>query len=87
MAEKWYNDSNEVRTFVTALIDAEVLQDGEDIKAALSHPQRYNDEYNAWAENGYPTEGDTTWDDFVDAVTTEDEDSEDEDEDEDADSE
>lgn len=78
MATQWYHDANEIRTFQQALIDAEVLEDSEDMKAFLTHPQRYNNEYRAWEEAGYPQETDDTWDEFVQAIGSEDEEEEEE---------
>jgi len=77
-SDKWYNDSQLVRSFQTALMQADILQDTEDVSAFNSKPQRYDDEFNTWAAAGYPEEGDGNWDEFVDNITP-DEDSEEDD--------
>jgi hypothetical protein len=80
MAERWYHDSSLLRSFGTALINAEVLEDLEDVLAFFQHPQRYNQFYMEWENAGFPNEGDDNWDEFVDSIS-ESEDSEEEEED------
>jgi hypothetical protein len=75
----WYNDATVVRSYVTALTNAEI--DSEDLIAILKHPKQYSDTYDSWASFGFPeSEDDDGWDDFVAEISNEDE-TEDEDED------
>lgn len=66
----WYNDASLVRNFGIALSNAEVLEDNEDFAAFLAKPQRYNEEFDIWQQNGYPaSDGEDGWDEFVDGIT------------------
>lgn len=70
MADKWYDDATLLRNFTAAMIEAGV-EDSQDI---LRKPHKYNDEFEAWVDNGYPDEeGDEGWDEFVSAITSEEE--------------
>ena len=81
-SDKWYNDSNLVSSFGTALIDASVLEDTEAFKSYLNKPFKFNAEYEAWEEAGYPTTEDDNWDEFVEAISTDEEESDEEEEEE-----
>lgn len=50
----WYNgDASEFRTFLADLIDAEVLEDVEDVKRFCDKPQKWDRMHTAWVENDY----------------------------------
>lgn len=75
----WYSDSKLVASFGAALVNAGVLEDGDDFRAFLMTPQRWDDEFNAWKDTGYPTdEDDDEWEGFILAIGGEDEDEEEE---------
>ena len=71
MAEVWYQDVNLLSSFGTVLKDAGVLEDADDFRDYLNKPFKYNDEYDAWEEAGFPDEGTDNWDTFVDAISSE----------------
>lgn len=66
MATAWYSDSTKLHGLLEALCNAGILETAEEVKSYLKTPMRYDDEYNAWAEAGYPiTEDDEGWEDFT----------------------
>lgn len=65
----WYDNATVLRGFQAALVEAGVLTESEEIKGFLSHPQRYNEYYDAWEENDFPDPEHDNWDDFVAAVS------------------
>lgn len=73
MAERWYNDASLFRSFGSALVNAEVLEDTEDVNGFFTHPQRYNQFYIEWENAGFPNNEDAGWDDFVDAISEDEE--------------
>jgi hypothetical protein len=66
----WYDDSRLLIDFAKALAWAGVVEDMSDV---LDKPYKYDEEFDAWKEAGYPSEEDTEWDDFVTAVKGEEE--------------
>lgn len=71
----WYSDSDTLRAFGKALVNAEVLEDGDDFLGFLSKPMQYKATYDTWSEAGYPEdESDDGWEEFVEAISSDDED-------------
>ncbi len=68
----WIDSAADLRKFLNILIDADVIEDTEDVQSFLDKPQRYNDVYDAWDEAGFPESDDDNWDEFVGSVTDED---------------
>lgn len=86
MTDKWYTDSKLVAALGEALTNADVLTEQTDFTNYLKKPMAYNDHYDAWAEAGYPTsEDDNGWDEFVEAVNSDEEGDEDDDNDDESD--
>lgn len=74
--QNWYDSAADLRKFLTVLIDAEVIEDTDDVQSFLNKPQRYNEVYEAWDDAGFPESDDENWDEFVNAIS--DDESEDE---------
>lgn len=68
---KWYNDRTLLVNFSTALIDAGVLEDTDEVKDYFARPYRYDEYFDAWREAKYPMEDDEGWDDFVNSIDNE----------------
>ena len=67
----WYNDTTLFRNFAIALTNAEALEDPDDFIAFFQKPQRYNEEFDVWKENSYPTDdSDSNWEEFVDGISS-----------------
>lgn len=49
----WYNDPTSLRNFLIALIEAEEITDLEEVVDYCTTPQKYNDAYKQWEENGF----------------------------------
>ena len=60
----FYDDPLRLRDFAKALEQAE-LADENDV---LKKPYKFESEYEAWADNGFPTQEDPEWDSFIDAL-------------------
>lgn len=67
--DKWYNSATDLRSFLSILIDAEAVEDTDDVQAFLSHPQKWNEEYKIWEAAGFPQQDDGAWDEFVNDIT------------------
>ena len=69
MADKWYADAYLVDGLQEALTNAEVFTEAVEIIKFRKSPQKYNDYYEAWETANFPTsEDDDGWDEFVEAV-------------------
>lgn len=68
-SNNWSDSASDIRKFLNILIDAEVLQDTDDVQTFVNKPQQYNGVYQAWDDAGFPDSEDENWDDFVSAVT------------------
>lgn len=55
MPSQWYNsiDASDFRTFMADLIDEGLIEDLDDASTFLERPQRYNDLYKTWVDNGF----------------------------------
>jgi hypothetical protein len=78
----WYNDVRLLTGFGKTLCAAGVLEDSDDFTAYLDSPQRWSDEFDSWAECGYPTETDDGWGDFLNSFDGDESDDDDDDDDE-----
>lgn len=74
--DRWYESSTDLRKFMVMLIDAEILEDTDDIKEFLNKPHRFNTEYKAWEDSGFVESDDAEWDDFVTSLSSDEEDAE-----------
>ncbi len=73
-ADKWYDDARLTRAFCNALIEAGYLESNEEIREFNKKPQKFDDEYDAWAEAGFPDDANEDgWTEFVEAISTEEE--------------
>lgn len=72
MANNWYPDSR-LASFVQALVNAEQIEDTEDLVLFVTKPQAYDEVYAAWEDNGSPSSDEEDgWDDFITAITDDD---------------
>lgn len=74
MANNWYDSATDLRKFLNVLIDAEVVEDTDDVQSFLNKPQQYNGIYEAWDDAGFPDSDDEAWNEFVSSVTDEEDD-------------
>lgn len=75
-ADRWYDDVRLTVGLTNALIEAGYLEDNSEIQEFLQElrkkPQKFNDEFDAWQEAGYPDdEGEDGWTDFTNAISSE----------------
>ena len=81
---KWYNDGSVVRKFLQALIEAEFIENIEEVTSFVERPRDYNAAHEAWVDAGAPEdESEDGWDAFVDAIDNDDDDDEEDDGDDD----
>lgn len=53
MADSWYNDPATLRSLLKDLIEAEEITDLDEVVEYCDKPQKYNDAYESWKENGF----------------------------------
>jgi hypothetical protein len=70
----WIDSGATVRKFLNVLIDAEAIENIEDVQQFLNKPERYNEVYEAWDDAGFPESDDENWDEFVSTITDEEDD-------------
>lgn len=66
---QWYNDPLKLRDFAKALDDAGIVDSKDEV---YEKPYKFDEYYLAWAENDFPDQSDSNWDEFVEAITPED---------------
>lgn len=75
----WYEKANKVQAFVDALTEAGVLESATEVNAFVRKPWKFDEEYIAWANNGFPSdESEDGWSEFIDALENDEEEEEEE---------
>ena len=78
MADLWYHDSYLVDGLAEALTNAEVFESASDVVEFRKKPQKYTAYYEAWEEVNFPSgEDDANWDEFCEAVASDEDESND----------
>lgn len=69
----WYDSASTIRKFGAILVAAGFIEDVNDFTSFLESPEQYDDVYDTWKEMGRPSEAEDSWDEFVEAVSSEEE--------------
>lgn len=70
MPTNWHDDSKQLSDFAVCMEKAGVVESATDV---ISRPYRYTEQFEAWAECGFPFEDDESWDDWIKVVVSEEE--------------